>query len=274
METHQTTRNNIYMVDPCNIVIENGFNVRQDFDIEELTEQIALMGVLNPISVIPFNDENGVEKYRLVDGERRVRATLKAIENGADIARIKAIYLSKSSSIEELYIQQMMRNEGKRFSDYENGLLFRKIMEIGNYTQTEVAKKVSKNPGYISMCLSLLELAPDIQEKLAKNEISPSAVKTIVENTTDEQEQKFAVEEAIKNAEQKGKKKATAKDITDENITIAKDTKTVLKGLRLLLDYMADMAVKEEDQKPFEYLAGVLEDGLDLRTTLLKYYKK
>lgn len=61
-----TKRTDIYQVDPRNVVVVENFNVRRDFDIEELKEQIKAKGVLNPITVIPFKDENGVEKYRLV----------------------------------------------------------------------------------------------------------------------------------------------------------------------------------------------------------------
>lgn len=55
-----TKRTDIYQVDPRNVVVVANFNVRRDFDIEELKEQIKAKGVLNPITVIPFKDENGV----------------------------------------------------------------------------------------------------------------------------------------------------------------------------------------------------------------------
>ena len=76
---NSTKRTDIYSVDPRNVVVVDNFNVRRDFAIDELKEQIKLQGVLNPITVVPFKDENGDEKYRLVDGERRLRATLAAI---------------------------------------------------------------------------------------------------------------------------------------------------------------------------------------------------
>lgn len=75
METNATKRTDIFLIDPRNIVVMEGFNVRIDFDLEELKEQIKVAGELNPITVIPFKDEEGNEKYKLVDGERRYRAT-------------------------------------------------------------------------------------------------------------------------------------------------------------------------------------------------------
>ena len=72
-ESNATKRKDLFLIDPRNIVVEDGFNVRIDFDLDELKEQIKANGVLNPITVIAFKDENGDEKYRLVDGERRYR---------------------------------------------------------------------------------------------------------------------------------------------------------------------------------------------------------
>ena len=63
METNTTKRTDLFKVDPRNIVVMEGFNVRIDFDLDELKEQIKAAGVLNPITVIPFRDEDDNEKY-------------------------------------------------------------------------------------------------------------------------------------------------------------------------------------------------------------------
>ena len=60
--------------------------------------------------------DEGNEKYKLVDGERRYRATMLAISEGADIPYVRAMKARKGASTEELYIQQMMRNEGKKIT--------------------------------------------------------------------------------------------------------------------------------------------------------------
>ena len=84
METRNTKRTDLFLIDPRNIVVVAGFNVRIDFDLEELKEQIKDKGVMNPITVIPFRDESGAEKYKLVDGEGRYRATMLGIEKCSD----------------------------------------------------------------------------------------------------------------------------------------------------------------------------------------------
>ncbi len=73
METKATKRTDIFLIDPRNIDVMDGFNVRREFDLDELKELIKAKGVLNPITVIPYKVD-GKERYKLVDGERRYRA--------------------------------------------------------------------------------------------------------------------------------------------------------------------------------------------------------
>ena len=254
-----TKRTDIYQVDPRNVVVVANFNVRRDFDIEELKEQIKAKGVLNPITVIPFKDENGVEKYKLVDGERRLRATLAAIEEGAEIARIKAIYLNRATKEEDLLIEQMMRNEGKNFTEYECAIMFLRFKENFGYTQAEIASKFKKSTAFVSRCLSLMELAPEIQEKLGNNEISVKAVRDIVANVgEDEGKQVEAVNTAVESAKQRGEKTATNRDV-DSDVKVRKDAQKVKKVLQNVWATM-EAAGSEVDYIKLPDLIAALEE--------------
>lgn len=146
METNKTKNTDLFLIDPRNIVVVDGFNVRRDFDLDELKEQIKAKGVLNPLTVIAFKDDEGNEKYKLVDGERRYRATMLAISEGADIPYVRAMKARKDASTEELYIQQMMRNEGKKFTEYECAIMFRRFKEE---LQAKLAKANAENKGMV-----------------------------------------------------------------------------------------------------------------------------
>lgn len=256
-----TKRADIYQVDPRNVVVVENFNVRRDFDIEELKEQIKAKGVLNPITVIPFKDENGVEKYRLVDGERRLRATLAAIEEGAEIARIKAIYLNRATKEEDLLIEQMMRNEGKNFTEYECAIMFLRFKENFGYTQAEIASKFKKSTAFVSRCLSLMELALEIQDKLGNNEISVKAVRDIVANVgDDESKQVEAVNTAVESAKQRGEKTATNRDV-DADVKVRKDAQKVKKVLQNVWATMEAAGSKVDYIKLPDLIAALEEKG-------------
>lgn len=213
-EINATKRTDIYQIDPRNVDVVAGFNVRREFAIDELKEQIKLNGVLNPITVIPTKAADGTERYRLVDGERRLRATLAAVEEGADIRRIKAIFLPRNTSEEEQLVQQMMRNEGKNFTEYECAIMFNRFKDAFGYSQTEIAAKFGKSTTFVSRCLSLMELAPEIQQKLESGEISTNAVREIVgQNKENEAAQVEAVNAAVSQAKASGKRTADNNDV-------------------------------------------------------------
>ena len=232
-EINATKRTDIYQIDPRNIVVVEGFNARKNFDLDELKEQIRKVGVLNPITVIPFKDkETGAEKYRLVDGERRYRAVMALLTEGEDIKRIKAMYLPKGTKEEDLLIQQLLKNTGKQFSEIEMAKLFNRFKEQWGYTQTEIADKFCKKASFVSRCMALLELPAEIIEMMERGEISADTARQIAsQNKDDEDAQVEAADKAVKTAKAKGKKTATTKDIP-VNVQAANLIAKIRKGLK------------------------------------------
>lgn len=238
-EINATKRTDIYQIDPRNIVVVEGFNARKNFDLDELKEQIRKVGVLNPITVIPFKDkETSVEKYRLVDGERRYRAVMSLLAEGEDIKRIKAMYLPKGTKEEDLLIQQLLKNTGKQFSEIEMAKLFNRFKEQWGYTQTEIADKFCKKTSFVSRCMSLLEFPSDIIEMMERGEISADTARQIVsQNKDDEEAQVEAADKAVQTAKAKGKKTATTKDIP-VNVQAANLISKIRKDLKKFASLM------------------------------------
>ena len=116
----------VFNIDPRKIDVMEGFNKRVDFgDIDELAAQIKEQGLLEAITVVPYkNDANGEERYLLVNGERRYRALMKLINDGEDVGLVRANFLDVEKdniTDADLYIQQYMRNEGKKFNGLRPG---------------------------------------------------------------------------------------------------------------------------------------------------------
>ena len=268
METNATKRTDIFLIDPRNIVVMENFNVRRDFDLSELKEQIKAKGVLNPVTVIPFKDKDGQERYKLVDGERRYRATMEALEEGANIPWIKALKAPKDATTEDLYIEQMMRNEGKRFTEYECALMFRRFKEEFGHSQVEIADKFKKSTAYVSKCLSLLDLPPYIQEKIVRGELSVKAAKEIAANYESETEQTKAAKSAIKTAQKQGKATATNKEVLS-SLKDAKEAKAISEALRKVWAYMDG-----ENMVNVDKLATLLDRTENLSQAIREYKKQ
>lgn len=264
MELNATKRTDLFLIDPRNIVVMDGFNVRRDFDLNELKEQIKANGVLNPVTVIPFK-EDGVEKYKLVDGERRYRATMLAISEGASIPFIKALKAPKGATTEQLYIEQMMRNEGKRFSELECAIMFRRFKEEFGYSQVEIAEKFKKSPAFISKCLSLLDLPQYLQDKIANGELSAKAAREISSTYAHENDQVRAAKTALRTAKANGKTTATNKEVQSA-LKDSKQAKAISDALRSVWAYLDGEKTVDVDR-----LIKLLDSTSSLHSAMKEY---
>lgn len=238
-QINKTTKTDIYKIDPRAIVVDEGFNSRCDFgDIEELAAQIAEQGVLNPITVTPFKDENGNERYRLVDGERRYRAILYNIEHGIECLRVPALFAAKNLSEEDKLMQQIIRNQGKPFSEYEYGIAFKKFADMG-LTHAEIAKKLGFPRWKVDCFLAHLNRDERVQKLMKEGVITGVDVRHIYQAAKDEQKAVAQILKLAKVTEKKGEAKISLSDLDKEDeYSVVKDTAAIKKGLGILFDYI------------------------------------
>lgn len=272
-----TVKTDLYKISPSDVVVEKGFNSRVNFELEELKNSIKENGVLNPISVVPFTDEDGKEKYRLVDGERRYRAVLEAISEGADIARVPAIFLSKSLTQEDLIIQQIARNDGEGFNEYECGIAIKKLMDVGGYSVQEALKKLGWK-SWKSVYLAHLDRDEKVQALMREGKIEGVEVRKIYQaHKGDEQ---GAIDEILKGATalgtiKNGKKVEkitlnTLKELDSKSKTVAKkDSEKILAGLKLLFKYInAYKGTGIDTEISITDIVADLTEGKDIVTIL------
>lgn len=232
METNATKRTDLFWIDPRNIDIQDGFNVRREFDLDELKEQIKAQGVLNPITVIPY---------------------------------IKALKAPKDAKPEDLYIEQMMRNEGKKFTEYECAIMFQRFKDEFGYSQVQIADKFKKSPAFISKCLSLLDLPSELQEKIVSGQLSVKAAREIAGSYETEQEQVKAAGSAVKSAQSEGRSIATNKEVLNA-LKTSKEAKSVADALRTLWAYLDGDNVIDIDQ-----MAKLLDKHESLNKAVREY---
>lgn len=232
METNATKRTDLFWIDPRNIDIQDGFNVRREFDLDELKEQIKAQGVLNPITVIPY---------------------------------IKALKAPKDAKPEDLYIEQMMRNEGKKFTEYECAIMFQRFKDEFGYSQVQIADKFKKSPAFISKCLSLLDLPSELQEKIVSGQLSVKAAREIAGSYETEQEQVKAARSAVKSAQSEGRSIATNKEVLNA-LKTSKEAKSVADALRTLWAYLDGDNVIDIDQ-----MAKLLDKHESLNKAVREY---
>lgn len=264
-----TKRADIYKISPKDIVVPEGFNSRVNYgDIDELAQQIKEVGVLNPITVQAIETEDG-EKYNLIDGERRYRAVMQLIDNGENIEHIKAFIIPSNLPKDELYVQQAMRNEGKNFSEYEWAILANKMRtECGITNMSEIARRLGKNVVLVFNWLQLLEMPEDFQEMLRTNQIKASVLRKIVQaNGGDFDKARKEIEKLKEGAttNDKGEKKISLKNLDFTSQTkLYKDTKTLLKGLSVLMEYAQEASSNGEMEMDVVDIYEKLKEGFQI----------
>lgn len=148
-------------------IVPNRFQPRRVFNeekLQELAQSIKAHGLTQPIVVVY---DAGLDKYEIVVGERRFRATQLA---GMD--EIDAI-VHKHLSDQELCALALIENiQREDLNPIETALGYRNLVNKFHVTQTELAAYCGKSKGAVSNTLRLLDLEPEYQQALQDKIIS------------------------------------------------------------------------------------------------------
>jgi ParB-like chromosome segregation protein Spo0J len=120
----------------------------------------------------------------------------------------------------------------KPLTELEQAEAIKRLVNF-HYKPEEIARKVGKSVPHIYNMLTLANASRKVKELVISGEISGTTIVHIVRQTPDEREQYKMVQEAIESAKKEGKKKATAKNVSQ---LVQKNPAQKLKELIALLD--------------------------------------
>ena len=153
-------------------VLPNRFQPRIKFDekaILELAESIKKHGVIQPIIVRKIAD-----KYEIIAGERRYKASV--IAGRKTIPAIITDVDDKESS-EIALIENIQRQD---MTPIEEAISYKKILDMGYITQSELAVKLGKTQSTVANKLRLLNLSEEVQEALLEEKISERHARSLL----------------------------------------------------------------------------------------------
>ena len=154
---------------------------RRDFDeksLQELAESIKLHDIIQPVTVSKM--ANG--KYRLISGERRLRAS--------KIAGLKEIpaYIRQANDAELLELALLENLQREDLNAMEISLSYKRMMEELDYTQEQVAERMGKDRSTVANFIRLLKLPPDIQLAVRTGNLSMGHARALINvDTIDKQ---------------------------------------------------------------------------------------
>lgn len=167
----------------------NPFQPRTDFDdnaLNELAESIKVQGVIQPVTVRKM----GRDKYQLISGERRLRAS--------KLAGLKTIpvYIRVANDEQMLEMALIENTHREGLNAIEVALSYQRLIEECNITQEQLSEKVGKDRSTVTNFLRLLKLPPEVQVALRDGFISMSQARTII-NIEDKAQQLIILKEII-----------------------------------------------------------------------------
>ena len=153
-------------------IMPNRFQPREVFDetgLEELADSIKEHGVIQPIIVRQVGN-----KYELIAGERRTKASALA-----GLTTIPAI-IKNMNDQESAKVSLLENLQRKNLTPIEEARTYKRILELDNMTQEDLAKTMGKSQPMVANKLRLLALPEEVQDALLKNQISERHARSLL----------------------------------------------------------------------------------------------
>ncbi|MBK8874588.1 MAG: ParB/RepB/Spo0J family partition protein [Bacteroidetes bacterium] len=161
----------------ANIAIDkietNPFQPRTDFEetaLRELSESIRQQGIIQPITVRKM----GYDKYQIISGERRFRASKLA---GLEIIPAYVRIANDQAMLEMALVENIQR---ENLNPIEIGISYKRLVDECNLSQEQLAEKVGKDRSTVTNYMRLLRLPPKIQAAIRDGQLSMGHARAII----------------------------------------------------------------------------------------------
>ncbi|MFI5155076.1 MAG: ParB/RepB/Spo0J family partition protein [Chitinophagales bacterium] len=166
---------------PLDQIETNPRQPRRDFDetsLQELASSIKMHDIIQPVTL----SRMASGKFRLISGERRVRASRMA-----GIYDIPA-YVRQANDTQLLELALLENLQREDLNAMEISLSYKRMMDELNYTQEQVSERMGKERSTVANYIRLLRLPPDIQVAVRNNELSMGHARALINVDTIERQ--------------------------------------------------------------------------------------
>lgn len=196
----------------------NPFQPRTKFEeeaLQELSQSIRELGIIQPVTVRKL----GYDKYQLISGERRFRASqLAGLTQIPAFVRIA----NDQSMLEMALVENIQRAE---LDAIEVAISYQRLIDECKLTQEELSQRVGKKRSTISNYLRLLKLPAEIQNGIRSNRLTMGHARALI-NLDDEKTQLEVYHQilndtlSVRKTEEIAKEKKTVKTLKSSPSTL------------------------------------------------------
>lgn len=209
----------------------NPFQPRTNFEetaLQELSDSIKQHGIIQPLTVRKL----GYDKYQLISGERRFRASQMA-----KLTEVPAyIRVADDQAMLEMALVENIQRED--LDPIEVSLSYKRLIDECNLTQEQLSEKVGKQRSTVTNFLRLLKLPAAIQKSLRDREITMGHAKALINIDNEDRqlaifalalEQDFSVRQIEELA--RGEKVKTTPKVSRVEKPLTTEDKVITKNL-------------------------------------------
>lgn len=158
---------------PLGSIRANPDQPRKEFpedSLADLAASITLHGLIQPITVRAL----GEQKYELISGERRLRASKLA-----GLAEIPA-YIREINDQQRMAMALVENIQREQLNPIDEALGYERLMQECGFTQEQVSIQVGKSRSAVANMLRLLSLPPVVQTALKEGKVSMGHARALI----------------------------------------------------------------------------------------------
>ena len=189
----------------------NPFQPRTDFDqdaLQELAISIKELGIIQPLTVRKL----GYDKFQLISGERRFRASQLA---GLKTVPVYVRIANDQAMLEMALVENIQREQ---LNPVEIALSYQRLIDECKLTQEKMSERVGKKRSTLTNYLRLLKLPAEILAALRDESISMGHARALV-NVKNQDTQINIFRDAINNSFTVREIEQVVKDFGDSSYT-------------------------------------------------------
>jgi ParB family chromosome partitioning protein len=162
---------------PITAITPNTKQPRQVFDEEamaELVHSVKEVGLLQPIVVRKVAPVDGQDRYELIMGERRWRATTEA---GLDTIPAIVRQTGDDDMLRDALLENLHRSQ---LNPLEEAAAYQQLLDDFGCTHEELSTRIGRSRPQISNTLRLLKLSPAVQRRVAAGVLSAGHARALL----------------------------------------------------------------------------------------------
>ena len=173
------------------LIEANPFQPRTEFEeqaLKDLSASIKHQGIIQPITVRKI----GHDKYQLISGERRLRASKMA---GLEEVPAYIRFATDGQMLEMALVENIQR---ENLNAIEVALSYQALIDECKLTQEQMSEKVGKDRTTITNYLRLLKLPAEVQLDIRDDKISMGHARALI-TLEDFEKQLFITKQIVEN---------------------------------------------------------------------------